>query len=186
MRCAQGYGASDSEEGTDEDVIESEEDDAMGEVWTPPLRSFYLLAFSGRFPQQRLSSCFHCGDCTTFFLLATIIAKDEKQVILFAWQEPMPDMTDEEDEDLDLDGPEDGDDEHHHRHHHRHHDSADNSVYSDDDDESSSGESDDEDHVRDLHWRLDCDCCCDHSARLLGTCVKEALLLLLLQGKDHK
>ncbi|CAL8470976.1 g10518 [Coccomyxa elongata] len=91
----EGYGESDSEEGTDEDVIESEEDDAMGE-------------------------------------------------------EPMPDMTDEEDEDLDLDGPEDGDDEHHHRRHHRHHDSADNSVYSDDDDESSSGDSDDEDHEVDV------------------------------------
>ncbi|BDA45426.1 probable E3 ubiquitin-protein ligase HUWE1 [Coccomyxa sp. Obi] len=91
----EGYGESDSEEGTDEDVIESEEDDAMGE-------------------------------------------------------EPMPDMTDEEDEDLDLDGPEDADEERHHRRHHCHHDSADNSVYSDDDDESSSDESDDEDHEVDV------------------------------------
>ena len=44
VRCAQGYGESDSEQGTDEDAIESEEDDAMGEVSTPFLRIFYVLA----------------------------------------------------------------------------------------------------------------------------------------------
>lgn len=51
--CAQGFPESDSEgDGTDEDVIESEEDDAMGEVG--PLLQVPLL-------QYPLSHCLTSG-----------------------------------------------------------------------------------------------------------------------------